>query len=99
MKYYFAIDANTQWFSKLIATNDLGTLVKMIDVDQSIHGPIISNILDREPHYTNQKFWKDGVGDGKSYTAWTISNFEFLKLEEVCQLYPSVLKYNQLLKI
>lgn len=89
--YYFIVDNSTQWFSCIVET--IGDKVcSMIDVPHDIQGDFLTNICDRELHFTN-KLMRDGY-----YYGWSISRTEYETLKRIVELYPSYKSYLKLLR-
>ena len=84
--YYLIHDNSTQWFSYIVSM-DGDNVEDMINVPLDISGDFLTNILQREFHFTNKKIRND------TYYGWSISKNEFDKLKEIVLLYPSYKKY------
>lgn len=89
--YYFIGDNSTQWFSCIVMM--VGDKVcSKIDVPNDIEGDFLTNIFDREMHFTH-KLIRDGY-----YYGWSISRKEYETLKNIIELYPSYKKYLELCK-
>ena len=89
-KYYLLHDNSVQWFTYIIELEG-DTIFKMVDVPNSITGPFLNSIFEREVHFTNRVF------NGMSYCGWTISKSEYDKVTRMIELYPKYLEYIKLL--
>lgn len=84
--YYFLHDNSTQWFSYIVEI-DGDKVCEMIQVPNDISGDFLTNILQREIHFSNKTI------RGEPFAGWSISKMEFDKLREIVLLYPSYKKY------
>jgi hypothetical protein len=87
--YYFILDNSVQWFRHIveIENKDVQTMIK---VPNGVSSDFITNILNREIHFGNRLIM------GEWYSGWSISKYEFEKLKEIINLYPSYEKYLKL---
>lgn len=91
MKYYFIVDNNVQWFSKIVAIGENEQTTEIRDIPSDIEGEMLSNIFDRELHFHNKRI------NGDTYYGWTISTTEFNKIKRLVELRSGVEEYHKIL--
>ncbi len=98
LKYYFLHDNSCGWQSVIVSVTDeqlrehyINWPTEYIEIDYSISGKFLTNILSREVHFNNRHFRNN------YWSGWSISNAEFDKLKRIAEIYPVVCEYQRLL--
>ena len=95
LKYYFVLDGEVQWFQKIVAVDEKDKVVEDYAFVIKEPSSFLTNIFDRELHFTNRELYKDS----SCYYGWSISKAEFERIKEIIELYPSFKKFNQLMSL
>lgn len=96
MKYFLLTDNSVQWFTYLISCkeSDKNKAIDIYEIEKTIDNSFLRNIFRRDPNYYNIEI--ENVGPCKSFTAWSISEFDFRRIQDMISLFPYHKKFLEL---
>ena len=98
MKYVLLTDNSVQWFGYIACIAETGEAIEWYRLDSKISNDYISNLYKRGISFSNLHLVIPGEPCERFYGN-EISEYEFMRVRKMIDLFPQVEEYNRLGKL